>query len=574
MKRTAQANVVRKFLCLWLIAALLSGCGPSVFGYQLQRVDRTNSSNTSQGESGTGRGGANIAAPVEQVVDDLTAMLPEAPDSLDPQQATNRSALRLLNALSEGLVRFDGVGRLREGSGLAEQWTVSADGTKYRFILRDTTWSDGQRLTAHDFVAAWRRAVDPRQNSPYARLFYPIKNAERIHGLENETEIDESLSELGVEAINERTLDVTLARPYEPFLHQLALPAFFPIPEHAADGEDGETLSIGPFRLAETGGEADYVLVKNEAYWDAASVKLNELNFRIAPSWRERLQLFENGQLHWIDLPVTTARSFGDKSSIHVEPQGVVWYLVYNTESAPFDDVRLRKALSLAINRFELTKSVLQQGGIPATGLTPSSIKTYNGESYARQVAVLPEQDDREQAKKMLGSEINPASIGTVSIVGAPEVEPLLQAIAGMWKQSLGIDTEVILEDTAERVNRALSGNFQVMIDYWVADYADPVTFLRLMTSDSLFNDSRWGNAQYDMLVEKGLTERDPLKRMQALVQAEKLLLSSEGANNMPITPLYWPASYYAVDRSVRNVAFHPVGADVDFKRAYRVERR
>ena len=498
----------------------------------------------------------------------LVATLPEPPDSLNPRQAANRSALRLLNAISEGLVRMGADGRISVGSGLAENLNIDASRTQYTFTLRDTSWSDGTPLTADDFVRAWREAVDPRNQSPHARLFFPIKNAETIFNLTDESQLEQRLPELGVQAIDSRTLQITLEEPYEPFVRQLVLPAFFPAPPQAHDRDP--LPAIGPFRFSTIPNAQGYELVRNEHYWDSGSVRLDKLSFRLTASWRERLDRFEEGKIQWMDLPLSAVQTFKDKDWIRSESQGVVWYLVFNTARQPFQDVRLRKALSLAVDRLQLSQATLQQGAVPATGLTPPGILTPLGESFAGQINLLPERAELEQAKNLWSSaEGAPKSI---SLVGAEEVKPLLETIAQMWEKNLGLSVEVLAENTESRVNRAISGDFQVMVDYWVADYNDPLTFLRLMVTDGLFNDSGWGKSQFDQLVDKGRSEADPSKRHQAMLQAEELLLAMDGSDNLPIAPLCWPVFYYAVNPQLRGAIYSPVGSDVEFKYAYFVE--
>lgn len=358
----------------------------------------------------------------------LVLNLGEEPPDLQSITATDVVSFDILNATLEGLARLGPDGKYNQGSGLAKSWTVSSDGTKYTFVLKDNLkWSDGTPLTAKDFEYAWKKAVDPRTASQYNYMLFYIKGAEEVANIEvpdAEKEpdkykeavkkIEEGLANMGVKAKDDKTLEVELTAPCSYFIQLTAFPTYFPLNQKAHEKwgdkyatEKDKMLFCGPFVIDEWQHGSKMVLKKNPNYWDAATVKLEAIYFDMIKDINTPVAMYEANQLDAIGVPGDFIPKFmkDRPNEFHQMAQAVAWYLECNLKHPVLKDPKFRKALSMALDRQGFCDNVMKNFSKAATSLTPPSIQGVTAtESFAEKYVgkILPATANATEAQKLL----------------------------------------------------------------------------------------------------------------------------------------------------------------------------
>jgi oligopeptide transport system substrate-binding protein len=476
------------------------------------------------------------------------------PRDLDPHVVVSFNDFNIVLALFEGLANIDE--RTSEPvPGVAEHWETSADGLTWRFHLRpDARWSNGDPLTARDFVFGVHRALSPRLASEYAYALYPLKNAEAFN-----TGRLADFAQVGVRAVDEHTLEFILARP-APFLAAAAtVPVWFPV--HRASIEklgrfDDRTVPWtrpenmvcnGPFLLKEWSPNNRVVVVRNPHYWEARRVRLNRLVFYPIENANTQEAAFRTGQLHLTsDVPISKIAAYRrDRPTVlRIDPFLDTAFLRFNTTRVPFADPRVRQALARALDRTALVQEVLRGGQQPAHALTPPHTAGYTAR------AGIP--DDFAGARRLLAEAGYPGGRGfpKVEIQFATQElnQRLLEAVQQMWRRELGI--EVTLANKEQRVwlNDERQLNYDISYAHWIGDYVDPSTYLELFTSDGGNNSTGWASPDYDRLVKAAGAELDPTRRNERYQEAEAILL-----RDAPIAPIFFGTRIYLCDPAVRN---------------------
>ncbi len=470
--------------------------------------------------------------------------------SLDPHKTSTVEEFNILNDLFEGLLTSSAEGSAMPG--VASEWTVSADGKVYVFKLRkEAVWSDGSPVVASDFVFAWQRLVTPATGAEYAAMANPILNAEDIVAGKKKPE------ELAVKAIDANTLEVTLkgATPY--FLEMLTHQAMFPVqPANVEKFKDdfvkpGNMVSNGPFILAENVPNDHIKAVKNAKYWDAASVKLDAVNFIPAEDRSAGLKRFEAGELDSMnDFPteqLTEMRAkFGEQ--VHLTPQLGTYYYIFKSQVAPWNDVKLRNAISAVVDRDYLAEKVWQNAMIPAYSLVPPGV-----EGYTPPMAEFSKMDqlDREDAAKKVfeAAGISPAKPMKMELRYNTSENHKNTAVAFQdMLKPFGFEVTLINTDGASHYSYLEEkGKFDVARAGWIADYKDPVTFLDLGHTGNGNNYGEWSNAEFDKLTDAASVESDPAKRMKLLAEAEAILVAEQ-----PIMPLLYYSTHNLVSAKVK----------------------
>lgn len=524
----------------------------------------------------------------------LNLNLGDEPPQLDPQLSSDTLSFDIIRATLEGLTRPDKNGEIKPGSGLAESWTVSSDGTKYVFKLRDAKWSDGTPITAEDFEFAWKRAIDPRSASEYAYQMYYIKNAEKVNSIElpdkkkyegKDAEykkaledagkkIDEGLQTVGVKAVDPKTLEVTLERPTAFWLSLTAFPTYIPA-EKAAVQKFGEKFASdadkmtfsGPFKIEKWTHSTEIVLVKNPDYWDAKSVKLSKIHFDMIKDNQTAINMYEAGDLDATGIGPKFIAAYRDKGLKQL-PEAVTFYLVFNTKKPLFANAKIRHALALAVDRKLFAEKVYSGGVLPATALTPPTIHGVNGESFHQRVGdVLPVSADPAKAKEYLAAGLKELNLTEfpkdIELLGddSDTAKKLDQAIQEFWRQNLGIEVKIKSVDFKTRLSLQRQRNFDIAFAGWGADYDDPQTFIDMWVTGGSYNDAQWSNKQYDDMVQKVKTSTNQEERMKIMADAEKLLLEES-----PIAPIYWRSRNFIEKPYVKDVVRMVVGPDSDYK--------
>lgn len=508
---------------------------------------------------------APAAAPAAEKKPQVLRMnLHSEPPTADPGIAEDTTSGAVILATFDGLTRIGGDEKPHEAA--AESYTVSDDQLTYTFKIRDHKWSNGDPVTAKDFEYAWKRALDPKTASNYAYQLYYVKNGEKAN--KGEAKLDD----VGVKALDDKTLEVKLENPTPFFLELLAFRTYFPVNQKVVEGNEkwaGEAathVGNGPFKMESWEHKSKMVLVKNDNYWDKDNVKLDKIEFSMVEDENTELSMFENGELDWAGapmsaLPTDAIPALKEQNKITTKPiAGTYWYK-FNTEKPPFNNVKIRKAFAFAVDRQGLIDNILQTGQIPATGAVPPSM-VLNPNGYFKD-------NDLEAAKKMLEEGMKELGISklpaiTLSYNTSEAHKKIAEAIQDQWKKNLGVDVKLENKEWKVYLEDLHNGNFQVGRMGWLGDFNDPINFLELY-KDKMGgnNDTRWENPKYKELLNQSALESDLDKRKQILADAEQVLM-----DDMPIMPIYFYTQSWVQNPSVKGVQMTGLG-DVDWKGAY-----
>jgi len=469
------------------------------------------------------------------------------PQTLDPTLMTGLPELTLAMALFEGLTGLHPK-TLEPVPGIARSWDISPDGRTYTFHLRPSRWSDGAPLTAGDFVFAWRRALAPETAAQYAQLLYPIAGARAFN--EGKAKDPESL---GVRALDALTLEVRLENPLPYFLELTAFGTYYPVPRKALERHGdlwtrpGRLVGNGPFVLAEWRPHDRIVLRKNPAYWDAARVRLEEIQVLAIDDSETAFKKFLKGEVDWIrDVPTPKVAQAGRLPGFRYCPQLATYFLRCNVRRKPLDDVRVRRALALAVDRDSIARYLLRAGQRPARSLVPPILPGYTpaeGPGY-----------DPAEARRLLAEAGFPGGRGFPRLrylYNTSEAhQQIAEALQYMWRTHLGITITLVNQEWKVYLDSMAHGDYDLARGSWIADYADPTTFLDCFTTGNGNNRTGWSDRRYDALLARAAREANPAERFRLLRDAEALLVDG----GVPIIPLYFFANAYLVRPRVRGV--------------------
>ncbi len=504
----------------------------------------------------------------EQVI---TYNLLADPDSIDPQKATSVGASIIMQNIFEGLVRTNE--EMEQDPGVAESWETNEDKTVWTFNLRkDAKWSDGQAVTAEDFVYGWKRAVDPATACEYAYMLDPVMNATKIYS--GELGVDE----LGIKAIDANTLEVTLEQPTAYILELFAFPTYFPVrkdvveknPE-AWEFDPATSITNGPLKLAEYTQNDVLKIVPNENYWDRDRVKIEAVKFVFITEQSTGLAAFEAGDIDGTDeVPSQEIpRLQSESEDFIIAPYLGTYFYAFQVEKEPFTDVRVRKALSKAIDRNAIVTTVTLGGQIPATGFVPPGIMV-GGEDFRKaggDYGIDPMTAQVEEAKKLLAEAGYPDGKGfpktTLRYNTSENHKKIAEAIQEMWKKNLNVDIELENMEWRVFIPARQNGDFQVARHGWIGDYNHPMTFLDMFLSESGNNDPQWRNEEYDKLIYAAKKEGDPKKAAEMMHKAEDLMME-----DMIAMPIYYYTHPYMMKSYVKGYFRTPLG-HMFFDRAY-----
>jgi oligopeptide transport system substrate-binding protein len=498
----------------------------------------------------------------------LTLAFSEDPPQLDSTRATDQVSIRVLGWTMEGLTRYGRTGEIVPG--VAERWEIGE--RKAVFHLReDARWADGRPVTAHDFVFAWRTAVDPKTASEYAFILYPVKNAEAINGGKLPT------SELGVRARDARTLEVELERPTGYFLSLTAFATYLPVRQdfyearagrYAADAKD--LLANGPFVLTRWVHAARLTFEKNPLYWDAARVEIDRIDIPyFTQDASTAYNLFKDGKIDIAGLDRDLlGRAQADRYKIKSFASGSVFYCEFNhREGRPTRNHHLRKAIQLVFNPKEFISKVIAMPGYrPAVGLVPTWVPGVE-KPFRREYRVEPVRLDLdearrhlERARQELGGTIPPL----VWLTGDdPSTAREAEYFQYLFKTRLGIDLRIDKQTFKQRLAKMTSGDFDIVSAGWGPDYPDAMTFADLFASWNENNRGRWRNARYDALIRKAQGTADQKVRMDAMAEAERILL-----DDVAVLLKFEAAGLYVHSPRLTGIVRHVIGPDPDYSYA------
>lgn len=497
--------------------------------------------------------------------------------SADLSVVTDTISFGILNNTNEGIYRLDKDNN-PQPAGAKEMAEVSTDGRTYTIHLRDTNWSNGDPVKAGDYVYGWQRTVDPKMASQYAFMFSSVKNADAIN--QGKAELDT----LGIKALDDTTLEIQLeqATPYFPYL--LAFPSFFPQnkgvieeygDQYAATSE--KLVSNGPFVLTDFDGpgvDTDWTLKKNKEYWDADTVQLTEINYTVVKEASTALNLFNDGQAEDVTLNGELARQKANDPEYVSLPIASTTYLEFNqaTPDSPFKNSNVRKAISYALDRKSIVTNILGNGSIASTGFVPSgmSLNPETKTDFTEDTKATLSYDEKqaqtywEKAKSELG--IEKLSFKLLSS-DVDSTKKITEYIKGQLEEKLpGITIDLNPVPISVRLERANSGNFEVVMNNWVADYADPSSFLDLFVTGSPYNRGDYSSKAYDKAVESAslADATDEAARWQDLLTADQIL-----NEDMGIVPIYQSTEAHLRSEKIKGIVTHAAGAQYDYKWAY-----
>ena len=529
MKRRLSA-----FAMLILLAASLAGCG------------------TFLGDTFNGDGEKQVLNLVEKA----------EPINLDTAKLIDDSSVKIATNVLEGLMRLGPDNRPEPGMA-ADFPEISKDKKTYTFKLRDAKWSDGRPVTARDFEYAWKRALNPQTKSAYAFILYPIDGAEEYHTGKGRAE------DVGVKALDDRTLQVRLKEPIPYFLSLTSFITYSPqrkdIVEKYGDdyAKDADKMVYnGPFVMSDWKHQHSYQFVKNKHYWDRENVHLDVVNVRIVPDAEEAMGMYVSNQADVVMLNNDLIDAFKDTKEFVSANSGTIYFLRFNTNFSIFGNKKIRQAFSLSVDREELIAKGLKDD-VPAGGMVPPLVMGHEG--YFRDHAKEYVKYEPEKAKILLQEGMRELGIDTLPaielLVYDDDRKHIALTLKEQLKKVLGVEIRINPLPQKQKMEMEERGKFQLSFFRWTGDYNDPMTFLDMWHSKNALNFGRWSNGRYDELIERSRGNADFKKREKDLIQAERILVEEAGA-----VPLYYEKEAFLQKTYVKNLVRHPVGAKYTLK--------
>ena len=481
--------------------------------------------------------------------------------TLDASKATDQASVEQINNVEEGLYLLGKNAKVQNA--LATSTKNSADSKTWTFTLRkNAKWSNGDPVTAQDFVYSWRRTIDPKTASEYAYLFSGIKNADAIVAGKKKP------ATLGIKADGKYKLTVSLEKRIPYFKLLMAFPLFFPQNQKFIEkmGSKYATASKymiynGPYKqVGWTGSNLSWKLVKNGKYWDKKNVKLDTITWSVQKTPSTSYNLYQSNKLDYTGLDASQTKQLKNQKGYVTLNQGATFYLQFNIAKNKYlANTNIRKALSLAVDRKGLTSS-LGGNSVPANTLTPTQLTDVNGEDYTKRISksaesFYPASTNKKEAVKYLNKGLKELGVSKFSFKilsddtdsGKKTTEFLQSTFESTFGNKVSVSVQNLPFKT--RLSRSTSGNFDVVVSGWSADFADPISFLDLFTSTNPENNGKWKNTSYDKLIADSKTTASTSKRWDDLTKAEDILL-----NNVGVAPLYYSTSAALIRPTVKDV--------------------
>ncbi|PFB25853.1 peptide ABC transporter substrate-binding protein [Bacillus cereus] len=500
--------------------------------------------------------------------------------TMDTSKSTDTLGAQILGNTMEGLYRLDKDNKPIPAA--AESSTKSEDGKKYTFKLRkDAKWSNGDPVTAKDFVYGWQRLLDKNTAAEYAFIAYYIKNAEAINKGEK------PLTDLGAKAVDDYTLEVELEKPVPYFLNLLAFPSYYPLNEKFVK-EKGDkygleadtTVYNGPFVMSSWKHEQGWQLKKNDKYWDKKTVKLDEINYSVVKEVATKVNLYDTGSIDFTLL----SGEFVDKYKSNKEEYGEyaessTFFLRLNQkrngQDTPLKSKKLREAIALSVDKKGLANVILNNGSKATDQLVPKGLATgpdgkdfqdtfKNGLKYdPKKGAAAWEAAKKELGKDQVTIELLSYDDGTAKKI-ADYVKDQIE------KNLKGVTINTKIQPFKQKLKLETAQDYEISYAGWSPDYADPMTFIDMFESKSPYNQMSYSNAKYDDMVSKAGNEllADPKKRWETLGKAEKLFLEEDAG----LVPLYQTGRAYVMKPNVKGIVKHNISPEYSFKWAYVTE--
>lgn len=488
--------------------------------------------------------------------------------SMDSRLATDGFSFEIIAATIDGLMSVDKDGNVIYA--LAKSHTVSEDQLVWTFNLREASWSDGSALVADDFVFAWQDTIT-RPEAEYNYLYTgdaaSIANAEKVLSGELPKEA------LGIKALDDHTLEITLSKPVSFFDSLMSFPVFFPISRAFAEAQGDQygltpanLLASGPYQMMSWDRGSKIVLAKNEHYWDKANVHSDELVFNIVAEASTAVLDFEGGSTDFVKLNSDLVDKYKDKTGFTNILDGYLWYNQYNYDNKYLANKNIRMALSLAIDREQLVSNVLKDGSVVGMGFVPVGLATGpDGKDY-RDTADVYLSMDKEKAKEYFALGLQELGVSSISLrflyEGSDPAKPAAEFIHSELTSTLaGLNLEMVNLPKANRLTLQREGDFDIVLTRWGPDFADPTTYIGLMVTDGNYNFGHFSSSAFDTTYRKALVERDLAVRWQLLKDAEKILMDEAG-----VAPIFQVGGATLINPKVSGIETHAVGVPFIYK--------
>ena len=556
----------KKFLALALasvMAVSVAACGSS-----------SSTNDTSAADSSTTTEAADTTASADGY--NLAVCLASEPMTIDPALNSAVDGAIMANHMFEGLVKWvdNGSGEAELAPGQAESWekTVNDDGTvTYAIKMRDgIKWSDGKDVTAGDFEYSWKRLADPATAADYCYMI------DMVQGYAEVADGSADKDTLGIKAIDDKNLEITLSYDCPYFEEIMAFPATFPVRQDIVEGNEEWTYSPetyignGAYKMVEWSHNAYILTEKSETYYDYEKLGPDTIKYTLLDDNNAMLAAFNSGELNFImNFPTDEMANYLASGQITVAPYIGTYYVCFNTEDEVFSNPLVRQAFSLVIDRNYIVENVSQSGEVPATGYVPSGVydaegangddfRTVGGEYYS--VSADDYQANCDKARELL------AEAGYPNGEGFPAVEymyntddrhkAIAEALQNMWQTELGVTVNLSNQDWNVLLKSRKDGDFQIARNGWIADYNDPCSFLDMWYTGGGNNDAQYSNPEYDALIDAAKATSDQTERMAAFHKAEDLLIGQDSV----LAPIYFYTNPYMLSDNISGMYYTPLG--------------
>jgi oligopeptide transport system substrate-binding protein len=529
--------------------------------------------------SESGSAGSADTGSVTAGSSDLNVMLETPVESLDPQQATDGTSFEVIANYTDGLMQMDADGQAVNA--LCDHYELSDDGCTYTFYIRDdANWSNGTPVTAADFVFAWQRAVDPAVASEYA---YMMSDIGQIKNAEDIIAGNKDKSELGVTALDDKTLQVELNVPVSYFLSLLYFPTYYPVNEEFFNS-CGDTFATSPETVLSNGAfvldsyepaATAFHLTKNEDYYDADRISLSGISYQVIQDSQQALMSYQTGALDTTLVNGEQVDQVKDDPEFQAIGAGYLWYVSPNIDAVPeLANLNIRLALTNAINRDAITEDVLKDGSAATYTAVPMDFAAGpDGSDFSEDQTKYSDVCSYDTAAaadywtKGL-EELGITELTLNMVVDADDApQKVAQVLKEQWETALpGLTVNLTVEPKKQRVQDMQDGNFELGLTRWGPDYADPMTYLGMWITDNSNNYGLWSNAEYDAIIAECTTGdlcTDAEGRWARLYDAEKLVM-----DDAVIFPLYTQCNAEMMSSNVTGVEFHPVALNRVYKNA------
>ena len=519
---------------------------------------------------------------------DMAVCIASEPQTIDPALNSAVDGAIMTQHMFEGLMKWSDSGHpvnekgnmnyaaLAAGQAESYEKTDNGDGTvTYTFKIRsDAKWSDGQPVTANDFVYSWQRLANPLTAADYCYMIDMVQGYAAV----NAGEADPTT--LGVSAPDESTFVVNLTYDCPYFLEICAFPAAFPVRQDiieaygdtwTTDDNSSHYISNGPWKLAEWVHDSYIKMVPNEYHYDAANLGPNSLTFQLMEDQNSMLAAYRSGDLQFIeDMPVDEIAGLLASGELNIVDYIGTYYVCYQTQAAPFDNALVRQAFTLAIDSKYIVEQVTQTGQVPATGFVPAGIydadpdgddfRTVGGDYWDAPVDDATYQANCEKARQLL------AEAGYPNGEGFPTVTYLYntsdahkavgEALQQMWQEELGVTVQLQNQEWNAFLETRKKGEYQIARNGWIADYNDPCSFLDMWYTGGGNNDAQYSNPEYDAMIDAAKATSDPAERMSYFHKAEDIIIGQDWA----LGPIYFYTQKYMMADDISGAFYTPLG--------------